>query len=68
MKVLPLHTLPVVRIQLLMQGEDSGGAPDVMGEQLGLVVGEGAAEEDGPNRSSGRMLNMSFRVSPFDLD
>lgn len=37
------HTRPVVRIQLLVQGEDGGDAADVVGELLGFVAGEGAA-------------------------
>ena len=40
---LSLHTRPVVRIELLVQGEDGGDAADVVGEVLGFVAREGAA-------------------------
>ena len=34
-------------IQVLVQCEDAGDAADVVGELLGFVAGEGAAEEGG---------------------
>lgn len=38
---------PVISVQLLAQREDAGDAADVVGELLGFVAGEGAAEEGG---------------------
>ena len=36
-----------MRVELLVQSEDAGDAADVVGEVLGFVAGEGAAEEGG---------------------
>jgi hypothetical protein len=41
------NTRPIVRIKLLVQGEDGGDAADVVGELLGFVAREGAGEEGG---------------------
>lgn len=37
------NTRPIVRVQLLVQGEDGGDAADVVGEWLGFVTRQGAA-------------------------
>lgn len=52
------HTRPVVRIQLLMQSEDGGDAADVVGEGLGFVAGEGAAEK-GTHNAKERLCSIA---------